>query len=134
MRGKSSVRTNEPGTHSSGPRPKSHSGPPLVTSLPTLTGAPQFRCAVPAGELPVGWQWTASCCEFTVETGVLALLKTTDRSPFGSVIGSEPWSLLQAWGSCVGSNWLPRTHSVGEMPLISSGVDQVLAWSVDMEP
>src|ERR687887_501220 len=52
---------NAPGMHSSGPRPKSHCGSPVATSLPTSVGGAQFRCAVPAGELPVGWQWTPSC-------------------------------------------------------------------------
>jgi len=38
---------NGPGTHSSGPRPKSQCGSPTMTSFPTLLGDAQFRCARP---------------------------------------------------------------------------------------
>src|ERR1700730_1254783 len=134
MRGKSFVRTNDPGMHSSGPRPKLQVGSPTVMSSPTLVGLLQPRCAVPAGELPVGRQCTASCCELGSPAGVLPLLKMTARSPLGSVIGSEPWSKTQSCWLRVLSTALPRKQSDVDLPLISSGVDQVLAWSVDMEP
>src|SRR5438034_6097384 len=134
MVGKSFVRTNEPGMHSSGPRPKSQTGSPTVTSLPTLAGAPQCRWAVPAGELPVGWQCTPSCCELGLLAAVFPLLKMTSRSPLARVTGSEPWSKLQELGSRDGLKALPKEQRLFEMPLISSGVDQVLAWSVDIEP
>src|SRR5579884_1652493 len=118
--------------HSSGPRPKSHVGSPNATSSPTFTGAAQFRFAVPAAELPVGLQCTASCWPLTV--GVLPLLKTTSRSPFGSTTGSDPWSKLHAPAGCVVSIELPNWQSVLFTPLISCGVDQWIPWSVDIEP
>src|SRR5919202_985606 len=123
-----------PGTHSSGPRPKSQSGSPTITSLPTNDGSRQFRCAVPAAELPVGWQWTPSSCPFGFPAAVLPLLKTTCRSPFGSTTGSEPWSKLQECGFAVGSKKFPKKHSVSDVPLTSSGVDQWRPPSVDIEP
>src|SRR3954463_10258751 len=48
---------NGPGMHSSGPRPKSHSGSPTTTSSPTLTRGAPLKCAVPAGGAPPGGQW-----------------------------------------------------------------------------
>src|SRR5215471_3961571 len=120
--------------HSSGPRPKLHSGSPTSMSSPTLLGAPQFRCAVAFVELPDGWHTTASCWPFGFPAGVLPLLYVTTRSPFGMTTGSEPWSRLQACGSSDGSNTLPKKHSELELPLICSGVDQVRAPSVDIEP
>src|SRR3984893_18975799 len=114
MRGKSFVRTNDPGMHSSGPRPKLQVGSPTVMSSPTLVGLLQPRCAVPAGELPVGRQCTASCCELGSPAGVLPLLKMTARSPLGSVIGSEPWSELHECGSSFGFNWLPKKQRVDD--------------------
>jgi hypothetical protein len=41
--------------------------------------------------------------------------------------------VAHAFAGFVGSNALPKKHS-GETPLISSGVDHVSAWSVDIEP
>src|SRR5437016_4589873 len=107
-----------PGTHSSGPRPKLHSGSCAMISSPTFVGVPQFRCADPSGELPLGWQWTASCWKSGLVSAVLVLLKTTTRSPFGSTFGSDPWSKSQApaWG---------EGQSSGLLPLIAAGVDQV---------
>src|SRR5579884_745903 len=124
-----------PGMHSSGPRPKSHCGSPAVMSSPTFTGCPQFMVAVPAGELPLGWQTTASCCAFGFPAGVLPLLNATTRSPFGSTTGLEPWSKLQSFafaGFCVKKS--PKLQRPGALPLISCGVDQVWPWSVDIEP
>jgi hypothetical protein len=103
-------------------------------SSPTLVGVPQFMRALPAGELPEGRQCTASCCALGLVAGVLPLLKTTASSPFGRVIGSEPWSKTQSCSLRVLSSWFPKKQSDADLPLISSGVDQVLAWSVDMEP
>src|SRR5256885_8146929 len=102
-------------------------GSPTSMSSPTWVGVPQFRCAVPSGELPLGWQWTASCWALGLVKAVLPLLKTTTRSPFGSTFGSDPWSKSQApaWG---------MGQSVKLLPLIAAGVDQVRPWSVDMEP
>src|ERR1700682_314154 len=120
--------------HSSGPRPKSHCGSPRVTSSPTFAGAAQFRCAVPAGELPDGLQCTPSCWLFGLFAAVLPLLKITSTSPFGSTLGSEPWSKLHACtsaGRCVKK--LPKEQSASEVPLISSGVDHVRPWFVDIE-
>ena len=65
---------------------------------------------------------------------MLPLLKMTSRSPFGSTVGSEPWSKLHACGFCVGSNKFPKKQSASDVPLISSGVDQCRAPSVDIEP
>src|SRR4051794_16430492 len=123
-----------PGMHSSGPRPKSHCGSPVTTSSPTFAGEARFRCAVPAGELPVGWQCTPSCWAFGFVAAVLPLLKMTSRSPFGSTFGSEPWSKLHACGLCVGSKKLPKKQRVSEVPLISSGVEKCCPLSVDIEP
>src|SRR6266498_665785 len=120
--------------HSSGPRPKLQSGSPTMKSSPTLDGAAQLRFPVPALELPVGWQTTASCCPFGLLAAVLPLLKVTTRLPSGITTGSEPWLKSHACGFCAGSNKLPKKQSVSEMPLISCGVDQVTAWSVDIEP
>src|SRR5437899_2878738 len=125
---------NAPGTHSSGPRPKLHSGSPAITSSPTLAGATHFRCAVPADELPLGLQCTPSCCAFGFPAAVFPLLKITSRSPFGSATEYEPWSKSQACGSLDGSKKLPKKQRVSLAPLISSGVDQVRPWSVDIEP
>src|SRR3954453_9617290 len=120
--------------HSSGPRPKSHCGSPTITSAPTKLGLPQFSCAVPAVELPVGEQCTASCWPLGFPAGVLPLLNTTTSEPSGRTTGSDPW-LKSHWCSlCVGSNTFPKKHSVGETPLISSGVENVWAPSVDIEP
>src|SRR5947209_20632110 len=132
MRGERLVRTKLPGMPSSGPRPKLHCGSPCTTSSPTLAGGPQLRWAVPDVELPDGEQCTASCWALGSMAGVLRLLNTTSRSPLGSTTGSEPWSLLHWLGLWVGSKALPKKHSVGELPLISSGVDQVLEPSVDI--
>src|SRR5919197_1504286 len=125
---------NAPGMHSSGPRPKLHSGSPTITSLPTFAGAAQLRCAVPFAELPLGWQWTPSCCAFGFPAAVFPLLKITSRSPFGSGIESEPWSKLHAFGFVPGWKKLPKKQSELLTPLISSGVDQWTPPSVDMEP
>jgi len=65
---------------------------------------------------------------------VLPLLKTTTRLPSGRTMGSDPWSKSHACGSRVGSKKLPKKHRVAELPLISSGFDQVTAWSVDIDP
>jgi hypothetical protein len=65
---------------------------------------------------------------------VLALLNGTTRSPLGSTVGSEPWSLLHSAAGRDGSKKLPVKQSAGLAPLISSGVDQVKPWSVDIEP
>src|SRR2546423_13959035 len=108
-----------PGTHCSGPRPKSQNGSPVTTSSPILFGEPQLKCPVPAVELPDGEQWTASCCPSIV--GVFALSKTTTRSPFGSTTGSEPWLKLQLLASSVLSKRFPNWQSAGLAPLISSG-------------
>src|ERR1700730_4859052 len=134
MRGKSLVRTKEPGMHSSGPRPKLQTGSPTVTSLPTLAGAAQLRRAWPRGELPLGWQWTPSCCPLGLLAAVFPLLKITSRSPLARVTGSEPWSKLHELGSRAGLNALPKEQRSFDTPLICSGVDQVLPWSVDIEP
>src|SRR3954447_3201887 len=125
---------NGPGMHSSGPRPKSHCGSPAEASSPTFAGAAQFRCAVPAGGLPVGRQWTPSCWAFGFVAEVLPLLKMTSRSPFGSTFGSEPWSKLHECTPCVGSKKLPKKQSVSELPLISSGVEKCCPLSVDIDP
>src|SRR5436309_1317415 len=123
-----------PGMHSSGPRPKSHCGSPTTTSSPTFAGVTQFRCAVPAEESPLGWQWTPSCCAFGFPPAVLPLLKMTSRSPFGSATEYDPWSKSQSLGFRPGSKKSPKKQSPGALPLISSGVDQVRAPSVDIEP
>src|SRR5215218_6186226 len=100
--------------HSSGPRPKSHTGSSTITSSPTLVGAAQLRWAVPAAESPVGEQRTASCWRLGLSRAVLALLNlAADRGV---------------------SKKFPVKHSSGLAPLISSGVDQVKPWSVDIEP
>src|SRR3954471_4801607 len=125
MRGKSFVRMNAPGMHCSGPRPKSHSGAGEAISSPTLDGLLQV--------LPPSVDTTASCWAFGLPSGVLPLLKITAIVPSGSTIGSEPWSLLQACSSLLGSKKLPKKHTSGLLPLISWGFDQVLAWSVDFE-
>src|SRR3954469_9247488 len=125
---------NGPGMHSSGPRPKSQAGSPWMMSSPTFDGAAQLRCAVPAVELPPGAQCTPSCWAFGLSGGVLPLLKITSRSPSGSTTGSEPWSKLHACSLWRGSRALPKKHSVSLVPLISSGVDHVTPWSVDIEP
>src|SRR5690348_13512008 len=128
MRGKSLVRMKAPGMHSSGPRPKLHCDSPTVTSSPTLTGLPQ--CRLP----PPGWQVTASCWLFGLVGAVLPLLNTTSRLPSGRTIGSEPWSKSQSLALRVLSKKLPAKQRADDRPLISSGLDQVTAWSVDMEP
>src|SRR3954452_22159174 len=120
--------------HSSGPRPKSHCGSPAMMSSPTLLGAAQFRCAVPVTELPVGLQCTASCWPFGLPAGVLPLLKMTSRSPFGSTTGSDPWSKSHLCSDSVGSSAFPKKQSASDEPLMSSGVDQWMPWSVDIEP
>src|SRR5438876_573989 len=117
--------------HSSGPRPKSHCGSPAMTSSPTFVGLPQFRCAVPLVELPLGWQRTLSV--WFTRPGVLPLLNTTARSPFGSGAGSDPWSKLHEFGFSWLLNAFPRVQS-GDVPLICSGGDHVRAPSVDIEP
>src|SRR5436853_443178 len=63
---------NGPGTHSSGPRPKSHVGSPAMTSSPTLEGDAQLKCAVPLVELPDGAQWTPSCWPLGFPAGLLS--------------------------------------------------------------
>src|SRR5437762_3457011 len=115
---------NAPGMHSSGPRPKLHCGSFWITSSPTFAGDTQLKCAVPFVELPLGLQWTPSCCPFGLPAGVLPLLKMTSTSPFGSTTGSEPWSKLHRCAS-VGLlvKKLPKKHNVSDEPLISSGVD-----------
>src|SRR5438445_67321 len=123
---------NAPGMHSSGPRPKLHSGSPRISSLPTIAGFAQLRCAVPAGELPAGWQSTPSW--WFVVDGVFPLLKTTNRSPLGSTAGSEPWSKLHALGDAFAPKNCANWQNASDWPLISSGVDHVRAWSVDIEP
>src|ERR1051325_11014641 len=133
MRGKSFVRMNAPGMHSSGPRPKSHCGSPTTTSSPTFLRGAQLKCAVPAVEEPVGWQWTPRICAFGFPAGVLPLLKTTERSPFGSATEYEPWSKSQSFGAPPLKK-SPKKQSCGLLPLISSGVDQVWPPSVDIEP
>src|SRR3954452_14966865 len=120
--------------HSSGPRPKSHCGSPVMMSSPTLLGAAQFRFAVPVTQLPVGLQCPAGCWPFGLPADVLPLLKMTSRSPFGSTFGSDPWSKLHACGDSVGSKKLPKEHSASDVPLISSGVEKCCPLSVDMEP
>src|SRR5439155_9180580 len=134
MRGKSFVRMKAPGMHSSGPRPKLQSGSPVMMSSPTFAGDAQFRCAVPAEELPAGLQCTLSCCPFGFPAGVFPLLKITSRSPFGSATEYEPWSKLHLCGLKLGLKKLPKKQRASAVPLISSGVDQVTAWSVDIEP
>jgi hypothetical protein len=79
-------------------------------------------------------QCTASCCPFGFPAGVLPLLKATSRAPFGSATEYEPWSKLHLCGSSPGVKALPKKQSVGLEPLISSGVDHVSPWSVDIEP
>src|SRR5207244_3995801 len=128
------VRMYGPGTHSSGPRPKLHWGSPWTMSLPTFEGDAQLKCAVPCVELPDGWQRTPSCWAFELPAAVFPLLKMTATSPFGSTTGSEPWSKLHAFAGCVGSKKFPNEQSASDVPLISSGVDQVTPWSVDIEP
>src|SRR3954454_13837440 len=126
---------NGPGMHSSGPRPKSHAGSPATMSSPTLTAGRDLTCELASVDSPVGEQRTARCWALGLPAGVLPLLKTTDRSPLGSTTGSDPWSKLQSCSSA-GSplKKLPKKHSVGELPLISSGVDHVTPWSVDIDP
>src|SRR5258708_5454282 len=131
MRGKSFVRMNEPGMHSSGPRPKSQSGMPVVMSSPTLAGLAQLRWAVPISEFPLGLQVTESCWLSAVV--VLPLLKTATSFPLGRTVGSEPWSRSHVLKVREGSKKLPNEHR-GDDPLISSGLDHVTAWSVDMVP
>src|SRR2546430_6936668 len=107
-------------------RPKLQVGAPASTSSPRNVGGLQFRWAVPATELPVGWQRTDSCWLSIV--GVLPLLKATTRSPFGSAMGSEPWSKLHAVASA--GLWVkksPNWHSCAFAPLICSGADHVRA-------
>src|SRR5262249_12679094 len=128
MRGKSLVRMKAPGMHASGPRPKSHLGLPTITSSPTLAGLAQLRWP------PPGWQVTASCWSFGLVGAVLLLWNTTSRLPSGRTIGSEPWSKSQSLTFRVLSKKLPAKQRADDRPLISSGLDQVTAWSVDMEP
>src|SRR5712691_6324768 len=109
-------------------RPKLQVGAPTSTSGLMRVGGEQFRCAVPVAEFPAGLQWTASCWLST--SGVLPLLKTTSRSPFGRTIGSEPWSKLHAVASAAGLKKLPNWQICAFAPLISSGFDQVRAWLV----
>src|SRR4051794_41731847 len=125
---------NGPGTHSSGPRPKSQAGSPTTRSSPTFDGAAQLKCAVPAVELPLGEQCTPSCWAFGLPAGVLPLLKITCTSPLGRTTGSEPWSRSQAFGLSVGSKKFPNEQSVALVPLIGSGVDHVTPGSVDIDP
>src|SRR5690349_23677991 len=66
--------------------------------------------------------------------GVFWLMNVTARSPLGRTTGSECPSRLQAPGSCVGLNTLPRLQTAALVPLTTSGVDQVKPWSVDIEP
>src|SRR5215475_10123855 len=122
-----------PGMHSSGPRPKLHCGSPTTTSSPTLAGVSQLKCAVPAEDEPVGWQCTPRICPFGLPAGVLPLLKTTCRSPFGNATEYEPWSKLQSFGAPPLKK-SPKKQRLGLLPLISSGVDQVRPPSVDIEP
>src|SRR3954464_28111 len=124
---------NGPGMHSSGPRPKSHSGSPAALSSPTSTGAAQLKWAVPADELPLGEQCTPSV--WLVVDGVLPLLNTTSRSPFGKATEYEPWSKLQSFAFAgLPVNTSPNWQRPGAAPRISSGVDQVRPWSVDIVP
>src|SRR4029450_1680198 len=134
LRGKSLVRIQGPGMHSSGPRPKSHTGSLTITSSPTLVGAAQLRWAVPAAESPLGEQVTASCWRLGLSRAVLALLNGTTRSPLGSTVGSDPWLLLHSAADREGSKRLPVKHRSGLDPLISSGGDQGNPWPVDIEP
>ena len=119
--------------HSSGPRPKLHCGSPISTSAPTRVGVMQLKCAVPAGDDPLGWQWTPSCWAFGFPAAVLPLLKITSTSPFGSATGDEPWSKLQSFGAPPLKK-SPKKQRPGALPLISSGVDQVWPPSVDIDP
>src|SRR5262245_37374953 len=119
--------------HSSGPRPKSHCGSPAKTSAPTRLGAPQLKRAVPAEELPDGRQVTLSCWKFGSVGPVFWLKNATANRPSGSTTGSEPWSRLHALAGCDGSKKSPKKQR-GLFPLISSGVDHVKPWSVDIEP
>src|SRR2546429_6785096 len=132
MRGKSLVRMNAPGTQASGPRPKLQRGWPTITSSPTLTGLAQFRCAVPASDFPLGWHVTANCWALGLVGAVLPLWKATVRLPSPWTIGSDPWSKSHALAGLVGSKKSPRKQN-GAAPLISSGCDQVTAWSVDTD-
>src|SRR5215216_1381512 len=103
-------------------------------SSPTFVGAPHFKWAVPFVESPVGWQTTPSCWPLGLPAGVLPLLKITTRSPLGMVMGSEPWLKSHALGERRLSKKLPKKHNDDDEPLISSGVDHVRPWLVDMEP
>src|SRR5439155_26068026 len=134
MRGKSFVRMNAPGMHSSGPRPKLHCGSPVMTSSPTLVGLAQFSLAVPVAELPDGWQRTPSCWPFGFSAGVLPLLKITTRSPLGRAVGSAPWLKSHLCSERVGSKKLPKKQSASELPLMSSGVEKCRPPSVDIDP
>src|SRR6185437_13322039 len=93
---------------------------------------PQFRCAVPAGELPPGWQFRLRICGSCV--GVFWLMNVTASSPLGRTVRSECPSRLQAAGFRSGLKKLPMVHTPALAPLIISGVDQVNPWSVDIEP
>src|ERR1051326_21884 len=57
----------------------------------------------------------------------------TSKCPLGVTCVSEPPSRSHALASRDGSKRLPKEHN-GDDPLISSGVDQVTAWSVDIDP
>src|SRR6266542_867945 len=87
---------NAPGMHCSGPRPKLHRGDPSLTSSAIFWGVPQERCAVPAGELPLGAQCTARYWLFTV--GVFPFWKLTTTSPVGRTATSECPLKLQLLG------------------------------------
>src|SRR5438309_6634261 len=102
-----------------------------MTSAPTWMGPPQLRCALPADELPIGRQCTASCWALGLLARVFPLLKGTSRSPLGSAIGSDPWSKLHGAPGVSNAGGPKQT---GAEPLISTGVDHVTPWSVDIEP
>src|SRR6266540_7298151 len=122
---------NAPGMHCSGPRPKLHRGDPSFTSSAIFWGVPQERCAVPAGELPLGAQCTARYWLFTV--GVFPFWKLTTTSPVGRTATSECPLKLQLLGSNVLLKKSPNWQICELIPLISSGVDQVNPWSVDID-
>src|SRR5437867_8485020 len=129
---------NAPGMHSSGPRPKLHCGSLTTMSSPTFTGAPQFsraaRAFVSLLVEPLGLQTTASCCPFGFPAAVLPLLNGTTSRPSRSTTGSEPWSKLHLCSSSRESKRLPKEQSDDELPLISSGGDQILPPLVDIAP
>ena len=89
---------------------------------------------MPFCDFPLGLQRTASCWAFGSSVAVLPLLNVTRRSPLGSTIGADPWSKSQSFGLRVRSNALPKLQYCDDRPLISSGVDHVSPWLVDIEP